>query len=61
MVEVVKKAMLPDEVVEDVQRFSMQLNVDPRHLTSWGYFENAGFAVNIIGQKVYTDRWGPGA
>ncbi len=52
------KAMLPDAAIEDVHRFSVQLNVDPRHITSWGYFDGAGFAVHIAKTDEYTDRWG---
>ncbi len=54
----VNKAMMPDDAIEDVHRFSLQLNVRPSLITSWGYFENAGFAVNIAKQNEYTDRWG---
>ena len=54
----VNKAMMPDDAIEDVHRFSVQLNVRPQHITSWGYFEDAGFAVNIKKQDDYTDRWG---
>ena len=50
--------MMPDDAIEDVHRFSVQLNVRPQHITSWGYFEDAGFAVNIKKQDDYTDRWG---
>ncbi len=54
----VNRAMMPDDACEDVHRFSLQLNVNPRYITSWGYFEDAGFAVNIAKQNEYTDRWG---
>src|SRR5262249_16339449 len=58
LADAVNKVMLPDEAIEDAQRFSVQLNVDPRYITSWGYFDDASFAVRIAKQKEYIDQWG---
>ena len=58
LADVVNKVMLPDGSIEDAQRFSVQLNVDPRYITSFGHFESAGFAVRIAKQNEYIDQWG---
>jgi hypothetical protein len=58
LADAVNKAVLPDEAIEDIHRFAVELNTDPQYITSFGHFEDAGFAVNIVNQKTYRDLWG---
>lgn len=34
-------------VTEDIANFSLKLLVDPRYITSWGHFHDAGFAAEV--------------
>ncbi len=40
------KAKVP--VTDDIASFALKLLVDPRYITSWGHFHDAGFAANIV-------------
>ncbi|HZZ81909.1 MAG TPA: hypothetical protein VFE62_25645, partial [Gemmataceae bacterium] len=34
-------------VTDDIARFALRIAVDPRYITSWGYFNNRSFTVNV--------------
>lgn len=36
-----------DKYTKDIASFSLRLVVDPRHITSWGYFSDTGFALRV--------------
>ena len=37
---------------EDIASFALQLRVDPRYISSWGYFNEAGFASKVVDKNV---------
>src|ERR1043165_1724659 len=44
----IKKEELNLPHAKDIATFTLRLLVDPRYITSWGHFRDAGFASNVV-------------